>query len=48
MTDDNQNNSSSENSDSSRVTSESEEIYTTSKRPMRFLGKSSDFGKDEK
>ncbi len=36
------------NSDSSTDNSESEEIYTTSKRPMRFVGKSADFGKDEK
>lgn len=36
------------NSNSSGNTSESEEIYTTSKRPMRFVGKSLDFGKDEK
>ena len=36
-----------ENNDSSENTSESEEIYTTSKRPMRFVGKSEDYGKDE-
>ena len=36
------------NSNSSENTSESEEYFTTSKRPMRVLGKSLDFEKDGK